>query len=147
LTPQVFSDVAQKVLAEHTGTPLAARWEEATSFGSGSEAAAFWIRATDDVVNIVWACPEGLKDITFFPLLGHSTFNFVPYRSIASIETRVAENIARILGYDVTGDFIVRILTNPFDARLVWIAESADAVEDLRSFLRAVLNLYITNSG
>ena len=50
-------------MGKYDGTPLQSRWQEAISFGAGPEASDFWVRDSDDVVNIIWLNPDGIRDI------------------------------------------------------------------------------------
>lgn len=141
-----FERSVNGVLAKYEDTPLRARWEEATSFGERAEALAFWIRDSEDVVNIVWLCLDGIRDITWLPQLNHSIFNFLPLPSIVTIEVREGAGIAKALGYDVNGDFIVRVFHTMKEATLGWIAETTKQKRDLRAFLSNVFTSYLNAS-
>lgn len=59
-----FHSAVQELLARYDGTSLFNRWKQAISFGAGLTADAWWIRDSDDLVNIVWLNSDGIRDIT-----------------------------------------------------------------------------------
>lgn len=135
-----FEGLANAVLEKHKDTPLRERWEEAISFGEGAKATAFWIRDSEDVVNIVWLCFDGIRDITWLPEPDQSIFNFLPLYSISAIEVREADGVARVFGYGVNGNFMVRVFPESV-GKMAWIAETEEQKRDLRAFLSNVFNL------
>ena len=58
-----FRMVVQGLIGHYDGTPLQSRWQEAISFGAGLEASDYWIRDSDNVVNIVWLNSDGIRDV------------------------------------------------------------------------------------
>ena len=73
-----------------------------------------------------------------------SMFNFIPLRSISSIEVREAPDIARKMGLQVTGHKLVHIIPNSASAgHLYWIATSPREAQDLDRFVKAVLSAYV----
>lgn len=58
-----FRLIVQRLLGKYDGTPLQARWQEAISFGAGIAASDYWIRDSDNVVNIVWLNSDGIRDV------------------------------------------------------------------------------------
>ena len=142
-----FEGLASAVLTKHKDTPLRERWEDATSFGGRVKVLAFWIRDSEDVVNIVWLCPDGIRDITWYPTSNESTFNFLPLSSIMTVEVREGDGVAKVLGYNVNGDFVVRVFHTAIrEVTLVWVAETEEQKRDLRAFLPSVLTAYLNIS-
>lgn len=135
-----FKGLADAVLEKHKDTSLRERWEDAISFGEGAKASAFWIRDSEDIINIVWLCSDGIRDITWFSGSNSSIFNFLPLQSIGAVEIREGNDIARGFGYPVNGDFIVRLFPESM-GRVAWAAETEEQKRDLRVFLSNVFTL------
>jgi hypothetical protein len=156
-----FRLVVQGLLNRYDGTPLLDRWQEATSFGAGKEAADYWIRDTGGVTNIVWLNSDGVRDVTMihdqegdaagngdddgvpesFP---ESMFNFLPLRNISTIEIRAGTDIARQMGLTVSGDKLVRIIPKSANAgQLYWVAGTPTESQDLDRFAKSVFSAYV----
>ena len=147
LNTENFEKLASKVLVKYKDTSLQARWEDAVSFGEGAKALSFWVRDSEDVVDIVWLCLDGIRDITWLPQSNQSIFNFLPLSSIVTIEVRETAGIAKALGYDVNGDFVVRVFHTAIkEATLAWVAETTKQKRDLRAFLSNVCTSYLNAS-
>ena len=142
-----FESLASAVLTKHKDTSLRKRWEDAISFGGRVKVLAFWIRDSEDVVNIVWLSPDGIRDITWFPQSDLSTFSFLMLPSIVSVEVRESANVAKALGYDVSGELVVRVFSAIKEGTLGWVAETEEHKRDLRAFLSKVLTVYTTAVG
>ena len=139
-----FQERVTSLLQKHDGSALAERWDEANAFGSSTEVFTSWIRETDDLINIVWLTPDGIKDITWFPAFQRAMFNFLPLRSINAFEVREGKDIGMAFGYSVEGDYIIRALTTPQTAILVWIAATAQQQQDLKAFYKVLMTHYVT---
>ena len=141
-----FIKVVERVLAKYQDTPLRDRWEEAVSFGTQANAVAYWVRDSEDVVNIVWLSPNSIRDITWFPS-GLAVFSFLPLRSIAAIEVRESPDIAKLYGYTVTGNLMIRVFCTTDSGDLVWVAATKQHAQKLRAFAQQVFTAYTTAVG
>lgn len=141
-----FEKLVNAVLTKYEDTSLRAKWEDATSFGEQAKALSYWIRDSKDVVNIVWLCLDGIRDITWFPSPNQSIFNFLPLSSIITVEVRESANVARVLGYDVKGDLAVQVFNAATkETTLVWVAATKTQKRNLRAFLSNVLTAYLNS--
>lgn len=147
MSSKEFKKVAEAILTKYETTSLRKRWEEAISFGAGADAIAYWIRDSEDVVNIVWLSPNSIRDITWFPKLNQSIFNFLPLRNIASIEVRKGADIAKRFGYTVKGNLIIRIFCVANSGNLAWVPNTKRQERDLRTFVDQVYKAYVTAIG
>ena len=160
-----FRLVIQQLLNRYDGTPLLARWQEATSFGAGREATDYWIRDTGGITNVIWLNSDGIRDVTLVHSFDHaeetqansdsdesgressseSMFNFLPLRNISTIEVREGPNIAQRMGLSVNGDKLVHVIPNSGGGagHLYWVAESPSEVEGLDRFLKSVFSAYL----
>ena len=164
-----FRLVIQELLSRYDGTPLLARWQEATSFGAGREATDYWIRDTGRITNVIWLNSDGIRDVTLVHRFDHaeetqansdsdesaeyelgqessseSMFNFLPLRNISTIEVREGPNIAQRMGLSVNGDKLVHVIPNSGGAgHLYWVAGSPSEVEGLDRFLKSVFSAYL----
>lgn len=149
-----FANQIQELLSKYANTPLVERWKDATSFGAGEHADAYFIRDAPDSVNVIWLNTDGIRDITWFPEEGTETvelpesmFNFIPLSNVVSFEVHEAQNAARTMGVSVAGDFLVQVfLASSPRGQLYWIAHTPEEVFSLRSFLSTVLTAYIAAS-
>ena len=164
-----FRLVIQELLSRYDGTPLLARWQEATSFGAGREATDYWIRDTGGITNVVWLNSDGIRDVTLVHRSDdaeetqansdseesaedeperenppESMFNFLPLRNISTIEVREGPDIAQQMGLGVNGDKLVHVIPNSGGSgHLYWVAESLSEVEGLNQFLKSVFSAYV----
>ena len=144
----------QSLLSKYDGTPLQSRWQEAISFGSGFAASDYWIRDSDDVVNIVWLNSDGIRDIGMFryppssddenPIF-EAAFTFVPFRSIASVDVREGQDIARRAQFPASGSKMVLVTLAAPRGHLYWIANLQHEMEQLGGFVTSVLSAYLNN--
>jgi hypothetical protein len=136
-----FEQVVKSILAKYKDKPLVSRWQEAIAFGKGEKAESYWIRDSEDVVNIVWLNPDGIRDITWHPPSNESMFNFVPLKSIITFEVREKENIGPQLLH-VTGNFLVHVVVGTRPGDLWWVAQNEESKQQLHAFLTSVMNRY-----
>jgi len=136
-----FEQATKSTLAKYEATPLVMRWEEAIAFGEGIKADSYWIRDSKDLVNIVWLNSDGIRDITLDTLSSESMFNFVPLKSILTIEVRQQENIAKQL-LKVEGSYVVHVIVTGTGGDVWWVAENEESRRRLNSFLTSVLGSY-----
>ena len=133
-----FRQAVQQILKRRRNTMLPARWDDARSVDPDPMPQAWWIRETDDLVNIVWLTRQGVLDVTWLPGSGTGIFNYVPLSSIENLELRQAPNLADQMGLAVSGDLVVKL--SGAGPGLVWVASSDPAnVDELRAFMTAVL--------
>ena len=136
--PQDFVATMQAIISRHPDTLLADRWEEAQSVDIAPDA--FWIRESDDLIDIVWLSQHGLADITWFPGSQTGTFNYLPLSSIVDVEIRQGPNQAVQMGLSVSGDLVVAIRASSKPAGLVWVAsDDRQNIAELRDFIGQVL--------
>jgi hypothetical protein len=140
-----FEKKIYELLERLGSTTLPRRWDEAVSFGAGREADAFWIRESEDVVNIVWLNADGIRDITLLPQGGESMFNFVQLSTIVSFEVREGEDVSGVFGIGVKGSYIVHVIIGERTGNLYWIGETESENDDLRIFLSHVLGAFISS--
>ena len=173
MSDREFILLVQRLLGKYDGTPLLSRWQEAISFGASREAVDFWIRDTGGVTNVVWLNSDGIRDIALVQLpavheeihepdneeeeirIGQneeaegflsyeSMFNFLPLRSISTIEVREGPNIAIQMGLRVSGNKLVHVIPNTAGlGQLFWVADSPSENEDLDRFAKSVLSAYV----
>ncbi len=142
-----FTKVVEVVLAKYRDTPLRDRWEEAISFGTKADAIAYWIRDSEDLVNIVWLSPSSIRDITWFPEIQQAMFNFLPLRSIGAIEVREAPDVAKSFGYVVTGNLLIRVFSTANSGDLAWAATTESQAQELHAFVHQVFTAFTTAVG
>lgn len=76
-----------------------------------------------------------------------SMFNFMPLRSINSIEVREGQHVAFRMGIGATGDKLVHLIPNVGAGNighLYWVADSPSEAAELEHFLNSVLSAYIS---
>ena len=142
-----FKEVVEAILIKYETTSLRKRWEEAISFGTGASAIAYWVRDSEDVVNIVWLSPSGIRDITWFPQVNQSVFNFLPLRSIAAFEVREGPEIAKRFGYPVKGNLLIRVFCVENRGNLAWVSDTKQQERNLRAFTHHAFTAYVTAVG
>ncbi len=138
--PSGFQTAVDKLISRHPETPLANRWAEAQSTEPSPTPAAYWIRESEDLINVVWLTTRGIGDITWIPARQMSTFIFLKISQIVGAEIREAPGAGEGLGLPVSGNFAVFIRASSDRASLVWVAsDDPDNVSQLRSFAGQVL--------
>ncbi len=146
-----FIKIVKSLLAKYKSTPLIDRWKEASSFGHQENVLAYWVRDSEDAVNIVWATPVGIRDITYWPAgqetPEQSAFNYLPFRNIAAFEIREGQDIARHYGYLVNGNFIVRIWCNNNQGNLAWVGDTSEQIKNLHDFINQAFTIYENSLG
>ena len=148
MTTQDFSKAVAALLAKYPARSLVRRWEEASGFGSGVDARAFFIRDWSDSVNIVWLGEDGtIRDVAWVPdseLQPEQSMAIVTrVEDIVGFEVTESPNVAYSLGPPVDGDLLIRVyLPSAPSGSLYWIAADSAQEEQLRSFYHAVLDAY-----
>lgn len=146
-----FQIAVQSLLNKYDGTTLQLRWQEAISFGSGSTISDYWIRDSDNAVNIVWLNSDGIRDvgmIDYVPresasLVQESTFTFTPLKRIASVEIRGGENIAWRTGFPASGNKMALVTLMASQGHLYWVAKTENEAQRLSEFVASVLSAYL----
>jgi len=137
---QGFKELVESIISRHPDAYLAERWEEATSFDPNPTPLAFWTRESVDLINIVWLTDHDIRDITWLPARGLSTFHVFRLPMIISIEIRRARGAANSLGFPVVGDFVTLVHSASQRGGLVWAATDDDeSVSRLRGFVGRVI--------
>jgi len=134
-----FRDVAEQILNRYQQTSFINRWNEAIATDQDSKPLAFWTRESDDIVNIVWLTRNHIKDITWFPKRGMSTFNFLQVSDIQGIEVREKTDIAVEFGLGITGSYVVDVHASSQRAGVVWVASNKREIDELSQFLGQLL--------
>lgn len=135
-----FEERAEKVVSHRENSALAARLEDALSLTPGTGAEAFWIRDSEDLVNIAWVTPFGISDVTWFPARDSATFNFLRFSAVIGLEVREAPAAASTLGVPVSGSLVVIVRPTGDRGTLLWVAEDEPGnTKDLRVFATYVL--------
>lgn len=137
-----FEQVTNPILAKYKDIALVARWREAIAFGEGIKADSYWIRDSEDVVNIVWLNSDGIRDITWHSPSGESMFNFVPLKNVLTFELHERENIVEEL-LNVSGNLLIHVIVTGRRGDLWWVAENKESEQRLRTFFASVLERYI----
>jgi hypothetical protein len=135
-----FEQEVKAILAKYKDEVLAERWQEAIAFGEGMKARSYWIRDSEDVVNIVWLNSDGIRDITWDSPTGESMFNFLPLKNILTFEVHEKENIAQFL--QVAGNFLIHVVVTGRRGDLWWVAENEESKQRLHAFFASVLGSY-----
>ncbi len=141
-----LKEAINPILIKYKDTPLVSRWQEAIAFGEGEKASSYWIRDTEDVVNIVWLNKNGIRDITWSPSNAECMLNYVPLRNIVTFEVREKDDVGRLL-VNVKGSYVVHVI--PLSGAglgelgpLWWVAENEESKQRLQAFLSVVLEDY-----
>ena len=148
---QIFQLAVQSLLTRYDGSQLQSRWQEAVSFGSGLAAYNYWVRDSDDTVNIVWLNADGIRDVGMIrytaragePPVWEASFTFVPLKRIASIEVREGEHIARRAAFPASGNKMALVTLTASQGHLYWVANLEEEAEKLSKFVTDVLSAYL----
>lgn len=145
---QSFSTVVEGLLEKYKSTGLPSRWEEATAFGAGAQAKAFFIRENREVINIIWLNKDGIRDITAtLESPEESMFNFITLRNIVTFESRASPHVTTLLGIGVSGDFVVHVIPTSRAGHIYWIAGNQREANRLRAFMKVVMDDYVKAHG
>lgn len=166
ITDDKFQTAMASLLVKYAGTPLEARWSDATSFGAGATADAYFIRDWPDAVNVVWINEDGIRDITLVPAAPiedgeapeldrgsaegdeeleapESMFNFLRLDEIVGFELREGPSVALSYGPFVEGDLMIEVYPSSAPrGQLWWVAADDEQAAALRAFLAVVLSAY-----
>lgn len=137
-----FRDVVKPILNRYALTSLVARWEEATAYGL--KPLAFWIRESNDLVNIVWMNKSGVWDITWFPQSKLSTFNFSRLSTITGFDIRAGEDVAKQTSLVVAGTYAVEVFASSGrGGGFLWVANGAKEEAELGEFVSKLTELLL----
>jgi hypothetical protein len=142
LNNKEFKDIVQNILAKHDIAILDRMWKQVISLEPQVDVIAYWIRDSNDVINIVWLTPLGIYDISWFPDPAQSAFNYVPLRNVLAFEVRKMKNVAQYVGHKVKGNVLVIAYCQPHSPNLLWIAETQKQTNELESFFLHVFTSY-----
>lgn len=142
-TQKSFRAVVEAVLNRYRQTSLATRWKEATLSEPELRPLAFWVRESDDLVNIVWLTPHDIRDITWYPDREMSTFSFARLSAITGLEVREVADAAKKLGLTVTGHYVVNVHTYSGGGGFVWVAGNEKEVTELQEFVGQSMKLLL----
>jgi len=137
-------DIVKPILGRYPKTSLITRWEEATASDRDPKPLAFWIRESDDLVNIVWLNRSGVWDITWYPNKEMTTFNFAKVSAIVGFEVREAAGVAEELGLKVTGHYVVDVFAGSGrGGGFIWVAKDEKEAAELRVFVGQLSKLLL----
>ena len=129
-----LKEVLETMLNKYRDTSLPHRLKEAIMLTSDLETSAYWVRESDDIVNIVWLTDNDVRDITWFPDDRLSTFDVTRYSAIAGYEIREATDVAKGR-FGVAGNYLVSVYSIGEYAHLYWVASNRREEDELRNFL------------
>lgn len=142
-----FKSTVEAILAKHNIASLYKAWEQAISLEPKANIIAYWIRDSDDVINIVWLTPLGIYDISQFTEPEQSAFNYVPLQSILSFEVRRLKNVAHYFGHTAKGDMLITAYCQTNSPNLLWVADTQKQTKELESFFLHVFASYYNIIG
>jgi hypothetical protein len=142
LSNKDFKSIVQNILAKHNIALLDEMWEQAISLEPEVNIIDYWIRDSNDVIDIVWLTPLDIRGITWFPVPAQSVFNYVPLRNILSFEVRRLENVAHYYGYNVRGNLLITAFCQAQPSNLRWVADTKKQTNELERFFLSVLATY-----
>lgn len=137
-----FRDIVEAVLVKRNIASLQKIWETAFSRVAEVPVIAYWIRDSDDVINIVWLTAVEVCDVFWFPDPDQSAFNYIPLRNILSFEVRRTKNVAQYHGYKVKGDVLITAYCKPNSPNLFWAANTQKQIKDLEDFSRHLFTIF-----
>jgi hypothetical protein len=146
LSNKDFRSIVQEILAKHDIALLDSMWEQAISLQLEVNITDYWIRDSDDVIDIVWLTPLDIRDMTWFPAPAQSVFDYVPLRSILSFEIRRMENVAHLYGYKIKGNLLITAFCQLPQSNLRWVADTKKQVNELERFFLSVLAAYYNHT-
>jgi len=138
-TKTSFRAIVETILERYRQTSLVGRWKEATLSEPEPKPLAFWIRESNDLVNIVWLTQHDIRDISWFPQIKMSTFNLLRLDAFTGLEVREAADAAKQFALPVAGNYIVDVRANSPRGGLIWAASNDKEVAELREFLGQLL--------
>jgi hypothetical protein len=147
LNKKDFKSTVEAILAKRNIAALDKMWKQAISFEPEVSIIAYWIRDSDDVINIVWLTPLDIRDVSWFPDPDQSVFNYVPLRSILSFEVRRMENVVHYFGYTIKGNMLITAYCQANSPNLLWAADTEKQTKELESFFLHVFASYYNLIG
>ena len=130
-----FKELVGIMLDRYRDTSIPKRLKEATMLNPNLESSAFWVRETDDLVNIVWLTDKDIRDIAWFPKDKSSSLDVVLYSAVTAYQIREAPNVGMSHGLNVSGNYIVTIHTTGKSGILYWVASSRKEEDELCNFV------------
>lgn len=141
-----FQSVVRPLLDRYRHTSLAARWEDVIALDPDPKPLAFWMRDSDDLVNIVWLTPHDVRDITWYPQTQRSTLNILPLHVFSGIEVLEGAEAAKISGVGVAGYLVIDVRATFTGNGLIWVANSEKEATELRRFVTQFLKTALETS-
>ena len=142
MNTQDFRSIVEDILAKHDLAGLNRMCEQVIALEPEVNIVAYWIRDSNDVINIVWLTPLGIYDISWFPTPDQSAFNYVPLRNFLSFEVRRLKDVSQYFGHKVKGDVIVVAYCQPHSPNLLWVADTKKQTNELEGFFSHVFASY-----
>jgi len=139
-----FRALVEQILDRYRQTTLITRWEEATASDPDPKPLAFWMRESDDLVNIVWLNRSGVWDITWYPDREMTTFNFARISAIIGFEVREAADAAEQFSLTVAGHYVVNVYVGAGrGGGFIWAAKDGKEAAALRVFVGQLSKLLL----
>lgn len=136
-----FRELVEEILNRYRQTSLIERWREAIQLEPDPKPIAYWIRESEDLVNIVWLMRHDVRDITWYPTKGMSTFNILRYPAIAGFEVREASKVAESFGLGIVGNYLVHVHSYAERGGLFWVASNEEEEVTLTRLLGQLMEL------
>ena len=130
-----FKDLAEQILKKYPDTSLPMRWKEATISDPDPKPSAFWVRESNDLLNIVWLTDSDVRDITWFPDIKVSTLIILRYSAITGFQVRESIDVGRSHELNVSGNYLVSVYSKGEHGGLYWVASNRKEEEELRDFV------------
>ncbi len=136
---QEFRVRVEEVLKQRGFQSLSDRWQEAIKTSPEIEDDAFWIRDSDDLINIIWLTPQDIRDITYYPDRDLSSFNLLAINHIVGIAVREGPQATTAMGSTILGNYMISANAVSSSASLYWVASSDLQKTELQRFLFLLL--------
>lgn len=130
-----FREFIGTILKRYSDTSLPMRWKEATMLDPNPKPLAYWVRESDDLLNIVWLTDSDVRDITWFPDDESSSLNIIRYSAIAGFQVRESTDAGTAHGLNVSGDYLVSVYSTAEYGNLYWVASNRKEENKLREFI------------
>ena len=99
------------------------------------EPLAYWVRESNDLLNIIWLTDSDVRDITLFPDDKSSSLNIIRYSAIAGFQVRESINAGISHGLNVSGNYLISVYSIGSHGNVYWIASNRREEDELRKFI------------
>ena len=140
-TEPTFEHEVHRLIAQYEVPPLQAQLQQVLNVGAGLEAQAFWLRESEDLVNIVALGTRFIWDVSWQPKFNMCQAVILRLSHVVSVETRDSQDAALSLGLSVSGNLAVVVHVMSDRGGVVWAAHNDDSASSLRRFTEQVLRI------